>query len=258
VTNTWPLARGTVPEREVFAFATAVLFTLFAGDAVPNMLTWYGAAVVWALEGAWGIAIVVRARPTIRRTPRSLWLFLAWCLVSVAWSHWRFATVASLVAQVLCALVAFAIASGLTWRRVLDAISLAFRGVLGLSLLFEAVVAVVVRHPIAPIWTHYGDRDIPDAFYFSRAELFTGGRIQGLPGNANLLAMVALLTAIAVGVQLAEGRIRRNSAIGWLVVAAVVFLLTRSSTVVVACVTTTPSSSSAWARIQAVAERFHP
>jgi exopolysaccharide production protein ExoQ len=234
VTNTWPLARGTVPEREVFAFATAVLFTLFAGDAVPNMLTWYGAAVVWALEGAWGVAIVVRARPTIRRTPRSLWLFLAWCLVSVAWSHWRFATVASLVAQVLCALVAFAIASGLTWRRVLDAISLAFRWVLGLSLLFEAVVAVVVRHPIAPIWTHYGDRKIPDAFYFSRAELFTGGRIQGLPGNANLLAMVALLAAIAVALQLAEGRIRRNQAIGWLVVAAVVFVLTRSSTVVVA------------------------
>ena len=156
--------------------------------------------------------------------------------MTTLWSHWWAATLASMVAQVLCALVAFVIASTLTWRRILDALSVAMRWVLLLSLLFEAVVAVVVRHPIAPIWTHYGDRHIPDAFYFSRAELFTGGRIQGLPGNANLLAMVALLAAIAVALQLAEGRIRRARAIGWLVVAAVVFVLARSSTIVVAAV----------------------
>jgi hypothetical protein len=236
VTNTWPLARGTVREREAFAFAATVLLTLFAGDAVPNTTTWYGAAAIWALEGAWGVTVLVRAKPSFARTPRALWVFLAWCLVSVVWSHWRAATLASLTAQVLCALVAFAIASTLTWRRVLDAMSFAFRWVLGLSLLFEAVVAVVVRHPIAPIWTHYGDRHVPDAFYFSRAELFTGGRIQGLPGNANLLAMVALLAAVVVAVQLAEGRMRRTRAVGWLVFAAAVLLLTRSSTVVVAAV----------------------
>ncbi|WP_144763685.1 O-antigen ligase [Curtobacterium sp. 9128] len=234
MTNTWPLARGTVSEREAFALATTVLFVLFAGDAVPNMFTWYGAAAVWALTGAWGIAVLVRARPPIARTPRALWLLLAWFLVSTAWSHWRAATLASIAAQLICVLVAFAIASTLTWRRILDAVSVALRWVLLGSVLFEAVVAVVVRHPIAPIWTHYGDRHVPDAFYFSRAVLFTGGRIQGLPGNANLLAMVALLAAIAVAVQLAEGRMRRNRAIGWLVVAAAVFVLTRSSTVVAA------------------------
>lgn len=234
MTNTWPLARGAVSEREAFAFGAAVLFIVFAGDAVPNTLTWYGAAAVWALAGAWGVALAVRARPTVARTPRALWVFLGWCLVSVAWSHWWAATLASMVAQVVCALVAFVIASTLTWRRILDAVSVAMRWVLLLSLLFEAFVAVVVRHPIAPIWTHYGDRAVPDAFYFSRAELFTGGRIQGLPGNANLLAMVALLAAVAVAIQLAEGRMRRTRAVGWLVVATVVFLLTRSSTVVVA------------------------
>ncbi|MFJ3385809.1 MULTISPECIES: O-antigen ligase family protein [unclassified Curtobacterium] len=234
MTNTWPLARGAVPEREAFAFGATVLLVVFAGDAVPNTLTWFGAAALWAMAAVWGITIVVRAKPTIARTPRALWIFLGWCLVSVFWSHWWAATLASMAAQLLCALVAFVIASTLTWRRILDAVSLAMRWVLLLSLLFEAVVAVFVRHPIAPIWTDYGDRDIPDAFYFSRAELFTGGRIQGLPGNANLLAMVALLAAIAVAIQLAEGRMRRNRSIGWLVVAAAVFLLTRSSTVIVA------------------------
>ena len=234
MTNTWPLARGTVPEREAFALGATVLFVLFAGDAVPNTLTWYGAAAVWALLAVWGVAVLVRARPPLARTPRALWFFLAWCLVSVVWSHWRPATIASITVQVVCAAVAFTIASTLTWRRILDALSLAMRSVLMLSLVFEAVIAVVVRHPIAPIWTDYGDRDIPDAFYFSRAELLTGGRIQGLPGNANLLAMVALLAAIAVAVQFAEARLRRNQANGWLAVAAVVLLLTRSSTVLAA------------------------
>ncbi|MBT1678007.1 O-antigen ligase family protein [Curtobacterium aurantiacum] len=236
MTNTWPLARGTVPEREAFAFGATTLFVLFAGDALPNTLTWVGAGVLWALVAAWGITILVRAKPPLVRTPWALWAFLGWCLVTLIWSHWRFATISSLTVQVICAAVAFTIASTLTWRRITDALSLALRWVLMLSLVFEAVVAVFVRHPIAPIWTDYGDRDVPDAFYFSRAELFTGGRIQGLPGNANLLAMVALLVAIVVAVQFAEGRIRRNQAVGWLLVAGLGLVLTRSSTVLAAAV----------------------
>ncbi|MFZ7089062.1 O-antigen ligase family protein [Curtobacterium sp. RRHDQ10] len=236
MTNTWPLARRRVPEREAFAFAATLLFIVFAGDGVSNLLSYYGWAVVCAAAGAWGVSILVRARPSFRRTPPGLWILLGWCLLSVAWSHWRIATISSLLAQVLCTLVAFVVASTLSWRRIVDALSLALRWVLSLSLVFEFVVAVVVRHPVYPVWTHYGDRKVPDAFAFSRAELFTGGRIQGLPGNANLLAMVALLAAIAVGIQLAEDRMKRVRATGWLVVAAAVFLLTRSSTVIVAAV----------------------
>lgn len=234
VTNTWPASRGTVPEREAFAYGATVLFVLFAGDAVPNAVTWWGAGTLWGGLAVWGVTVLVRARPSIARTPRSLWLFLAWCLVSVLWSHWRPATLASLTAQVACAAVAFAIASTLSWRRIADAASLAFRWVVLLSLVFEAFVAVVVRHPVAPIWTDYGTRDVPDAFYASRAALFTGGQVQGLPGNGNLLAMVALLATIAVAVQLAEHRMRPHRAIAWFVVFAVTLVCTRSSTVLLA------------------------
>ncbi|MDM7892750.1 O-antigen ligase family protein [Curtobacterium caseinilyticum] len=234
MTNTWPLSRGTVPEREAFALGATVLFVLFAGDAVPNVLTWWGAGVLWGLLAVWGVTVLVRARPSSARTPRSLWLFLAWCLVSVVWSHWRPATLASLTVQVVCAAVAFAIASTLSWRRITDAASLAFRWVVLLSLVFEAFVAVVVRHPVAPVWTDYGSRDVPDAFYASRAALFTGGQVQGLPGNGNLLAMVALLAAIAVGVQFAEARMRPHRAIAWFVVLGVALVVARSSTVLVA------------------------
>lgn len=238
MTNTWPVARGRVPEGEAFWFAATVLFIVFAGDGIPNLLGWTGWAIVCTLAGAWGITILVRARPPLRRTPRALWIFLGWCLVSLAWSHWRPATAASIAAQILCSLMAFVIASTLSWRRILDALSVALRWVVLLSLLLELVVAVIVRHPVAPVWTDYGHRKIPAAFYYSRADLFTGGQIQGLPGNSNLLAMVALLAAIVVALQFAEGRLRRNRSLGWLVLSALTFALTRSATVLVAAVVT--------------------
>jgi O-antigen ligase len=236
VSNTWPIARRRVSEREAYWFAATVLFIVFAGDGVSNLLSYVGWGVLCGLAGAWGVTITVRARPSLRRTPLSLWIFLAWCLVSLAWSHWRVPTIASLAVQVLCVLMAFVIASTLTWRRILDATSLALRWVLAGSLILELVVAVVIRHPVAPVWTDYGNAKIPEAFYFCRAELFTGGQIQGLPGNSNLLAMVALLSAVALGVQLAERRLHRPRAIAWLVIAVLVFALTRSSTVLAAAV----------------------
>jgi exopolysaccharide production protein ExoQ len=238
VTNTWPVARGSVSEREAFAFAGIVLFIVFTGDGVSNLLSYVGWGVACGLAGIWGVTILVRARPSLARTPRSLWILLGWCLVSVAWSHWRVATIASLAVQVLCVLMAFVMASTLTWRRILDAVSVALRWVVLLSLVLELVVAVVIRHPVYPVWTDYGDSKVPAAFAFCRAELFTGGQIQGLPGNSNLLAMVALLTAIAVAVQWAQGRMRRNRAIAWLVLAVLTLGLTRSSTVLAATVVT--------------------
>ncbi len=45
---------------------------MFAGDAVPNTTTWYGAATIWAIEAAWGISVVVRARPPLTGRPRAL------------------------------------------------------------------------------------------------------------------------------------------------------------------------------------------
>jgi exopolysaccharide production protein ExoQ len=236
VTNTWPIARGRVSEREAFAFASTILFVVFAGDGVSNLLSYVGWGVVCGLGGIWGVSILVRARPTLARTPRSLWILLGWCLVSTIWSHWRLATVSSLAVQILCVLMAFVVASTLSWRRIVDAVSLGLRWVVLLSLVLELVVAVVFRHPVYPVWTDYGGRKVPAAFAFSRAELFAGGQIQGLPGNSNLLAMVALLAVIVVAVQLAEGRMRRNRAIGWLVLGVLTLALTRSSTVLAAAV----------------------
>ncbi len=88
-----------------------------------------------------------------------------------------------------------------------------------------------------PLWIDYSHLEkIPAAFYWSRNLLFEGGRIQGIQGNANLLAMVALLGLILFVVRLIA---RKGSPIWntvWVVVAVGTLALTRSSTVIIATV----------------------
>jgi O-antigen ligase len=78
------------------------------------------------------------------------------------------------------------------------------------------------------------EEPFPKAFYWSRALLFDGGRIQGIVGNANLLAFAAVLGVIVFGIQLAERRVGVVAGWGWLGAAVVTLALTRSSTVLVA------------------------
>ena len=50
---------------------------------------------------------------------------------------------------------------------------------------------------------------LPMAFYWSRGLLFSGGPIEGIVANRNLLGMVALLGLIVFGAMLAAGSVRR-------------------------------------------------
>jgi len=98
-------------------------------------------------------------------------------------------------------------------------------------------VSAFVREKVLPFWVDYSHLEkIPAAFYWSRNLLFEGGRIQGIVGNANLLAMIALLGLILFVIRLIA---RKGSPIwntAWVVVAVGTLALTRSSTVIVAAV----------------------
>ena len=222
-------------------FAVLLLFTLFAGDFWRNLISWPGYFVLAALLAAGSIVFLVRQRPAFRwrKTPKTLVLFLALAVVSLAWSAYPGATALGLVAQFATTAAAVFLALCLTWRALLTALANAFRWILGLSLLFELVVAVFVRHPVLPLTSIQPvPSHIPAAFYWSRDLLFRGGQIQGIVGNSNLLAMIALLSLVVFGIQLADRTIRRGTAITWLVISVLTFALTRSSTVFVAAVFT--------------------
>jgi exopolysaccharide production protein ExoQ len=227
-------------ERRV-ALAAVTLFTLLAGDFWRYLLSWYGwGAIIALLAVAW-ITLAVRARLTLRGVPIALMAFVGLAIASVLWSQYRAETALAAGLTTLTVLGGVTLARTLTLAQVLRALGVALRWIIGLSLLFELVVAAVIRRPVLPLWVDYSDVEgrIPGPFYWSRAKLFDvldGGRIQGIVGNANLLGFAALLALIVFAIQLADRRVGRAAGVGWLGAAAAAFLFSGSSTMIIAAI----------------------
>jgi O-antigen ligase len=244
--------------------STVSFFTLFAGDFWRNLIGW---PAYLAIAGALAIANVVwifLARPALplRKWPKMLLLFVALAIASIAWARYQGAsgpgghTDVTLGALALVAAGVAGLAPALiaTQRQLIKVIGAALRWVLGLSLVFELVVALFVRHPILPLVRVAGvdyTGTLPKAFYWSRNDLLHGGPIQGIVGNADLLAMCALIGLIVFGLQRADRISRPFWGWFWIVLAAVELALTRSATVLVATAATAVVLGFAlWARVR--------
>lgn len=231
--------------------ATLSFFTMFAGDFWRDLIGW---PAYLALAGVLAIANVVwlvlaRPRLPLRKWPKMLLLFVLLAIASISWAHYRGAggpgghadVALGALALVAAGIAGLAPALALTQRQLVKVLGSALRWVLGLSLVFELVVALVVRHPILPLMRVAGvdySGKVPAAFYWSRDDLLHGGPIQGIVGNADLLAMCALIGLIVFALQRADGISRSFWGWFWIVVAAGELALTRSATVLVATLAT--------------------
>ena len=217
------------------ALAVFSLFTLLAGDFWRNLLGWP------AFLSICGVAIVIYAMLLVRGWPRirhrglpiTLVVFLAWAGLSLIWSFYRGATALGLVALYGTTIVAFGMAYLLPWSTFVRALGTALRWVLGLSLAFELWVALIIRHPVLPIWLHVKGK-IPGEFYWCEGLLLHGGPIQGIMGNRNLLGFVALLGIVVFSVQLADNLIWKFWGYFWLGISLLCIALTQSATVIFA------------------------
>lgn len=219
-------------ERRV-ALAALTFFTLLAGDAWRNTISWYGwGLVALAIIVLWAL-VAIRLRVDLRRIPIALGTLLAVMVASIVWSFYPGATAVALLTTLATVAVGAIMAHTVSLEQLLRALGVALRWILGLSLAFELVVAAIIQRPVLPLWVSW-EEPFPKAFYWSRALLFEGGRIQGIPGNANLLAFAALIAVIVFGIQLAERRVGAAAGWGWLGAALLTLALTRSSTVLVA------------------------
>ncbi|OUE08320.1 O-Antigen ligase [Clavibacter michiganensis] len=229
----------TASRRALRGFATAVLITTFAGDMWRNGLSWWGFGAIALAILITSCTLIVRSRPLprLRVLPVPLVAFTVLAVLSIAWSGYRPESAIGVVIQLSTSIAAVTLVLLLSWAEIVQALGRALRIILGLSLAFELLVAVVVRQPVMPFFTDYGP-DAPAAFAWTRGELLSGGRIQGVVGNANLLAMVALLALVVVALQLAARTLPRRRAVTWIVVALATLALTGSSTVLVALVMT--------------------
>ncbi|WP_440708550.1 O-antigen ligase family protein [Herbiconiux sp. YIM B11900] len=222
------------------ALSVFILFTVFAGEFWRDLIGWWG---YLALVGALTVVIAVlmtRQRLwralDLRRLPRTFLLLGILMVLSLAWSYYPGASVIGILAQAATTLGALYLCVALSWPRLVSALASALNWILGLSLGFELFVAVFVRAPIFPFWTDYGDAAVPKAFYWTQGTLFSGGPIQGIVGNRNILAFVAVLALIVLGVQLVQKLRRARPTIAWIAVAVLVLALTRSATAIAAAV----------------------
>ena len=89
------------------------------------------------------------------------------------------------------------LACGLSLREMTDALSRALEAILVLSILLELYVGLVLRHPLVPVYMRNWDV-VPVSYYWINGEILRGGPIQGIVGNRNPLAFIALLTLLCV------------------------------------------------------------
>lgn len=232
-------ARPGPPVREktghllLRAWCIFVLASMLAGVGWVNVLGDAGAGVLMISAGVVSVIAWVVIRPPFqwRRLPWFAVAYVAWAALSLTWSAWLGTSVLTWLLLALTSLQGLFVAAMLTWREIVRAVASALKWVLGLSLLFELAVSVFVQGPLLPGFVLPDPNvDYDPIVYWSRDNLFDGGRLQGLMGNANLLGPVALLGIIVFAIRFAARAPRRVLLIGWIALAAFLYVRAASAT----------------------------
>lgn len=253
--DTLGIMRALVSPSVRSTYLVVAFVTILAGDVWRYSTGWVGFGIVVALLAAYAVMLLVHHRDRWSPTalPIGLSVFLALVTLSLLWSQYRDATALGILATWLPVVAGVAIAVSYDWPAIVRGLGTALRLLIGSSLVFEAVVAFVVRAPVLPLVPQPGiDYDtydrIPLMLFWSRAELLEvadDGRIQGVVGNSSLLAFLALLGLIVFAVELLQSRRvgrtvfdrgRDTRLILWIVAAVATLLFTRSATITISVV----------------------
>ena len=232
------------------AFLVLTVATLMAGDAWRYVIGWTGFSILAGLLAVISILMLVALRDEwkISLLPYPLIAFLLLTVLSLVWSFYPGATALGIAATWCTVIGGIAVAVTFSWAEILRGFSLALRIVLGLSIVFEFVVAAFIRRPVLPPVPQPGidyanlPDPVPLMLYWSRNELFQvfdDGKIQGIVGNSTLLSFVALVGIIVFSIQLAGGLVRKSWGLSWLAVAVVNLAFSRSATNILGLVAVT-------------------
>lgn len=217
--------------------AYAGLYLISASDSIRYSMGWVAWGVLAVGLSVLALLLFLKSNPrqTLSRVPKLVWALFAWMLLSLLWSFYPIATAIGLLSVLLATVFAFYLINAFSWRELLKLIANTMRFIIVISLVFELYASFVVRGPISPIYKDFQNPNTSSAaYYWSRGQLFLGDRIQGIVGNANLLAYVAMLGIILFSIQYAIHQTKRAISVSSILLATVTLLLTRSAGVAMA------------------------
>lgn len=237
------------PTRLVVLAVVTVVFAA-GGDALRYLIGYPAWAAVAVAGFVWAVVelALLRLRVGAVRVEVAAYLLLA--LVSAIWALSPLATLGVGVPVLIVTTTGGLLLACLPFATMLTVLHTTLQGLLAVSLVFETAVEILVGgrlYPLVPAPGADYSGDPPAAYAWSRGLLFDGGRIQGVVGNANLLAMVALLALILAVALVADGTHRR----WWpllLGLPLVTLVLTRSGTVIVAALAVAVVAALLWVR----------
>ena len=212
--------------------AYAGIFIISAGDTVRYSIGFFAWGVLCVALALVALFFFMRSNPraTLARMPFTLIGLLGYMLLSTAWSFYRPYTLLGYAGTLIATIFALFLVSNYSWRELLAKFAHVFWFILAASFAFELYAAVIVHGPIAPIFKNYTGPVPPSgAYYWTQGWLLKGARIQGIVGNANLLAYVAMLGFIMFAIRYTVRSGTRFVNLTGLLMATAAFALTRSA-----------------------------
>lgn len=226
--------RTSAGYRTRFATAYAALAILMGGDAVRYAIGWTG----WAIAlGLLLVATLIQLfqsdwKATFRRIPWPLTALLGLMFVGSIWSNYSLVSFGASAVQLATTSFALFLVSAFDWREILRLFAGTLRGILFASVLFELYAALIVRGPIEPFFPNYsGDKPPAVAFFWTQGNLFTNDRIQGIVGNSNMLAYMAMIGVIVFSIEVAANTTTRLVSALSLSAAIPMLILSRSASI---------------------------
>lgn len=165
-----------------------VLFTAFAGQGIRNLVDWGGyTAIILTL-----FTILLFQKPTTElKIPKTGYILLGTLTLSTLISSYLLWSLLGLTITVITVIAAWKILTVYSWEQITHSLWVALTSILLVSYIFELVLALLDT-PILPL-PLINIENPPGLYYWSTANLFNGGPIQGIVGNRNLLGFIALL-----------------------------------------------------------------
>lgn len=237
-------APPTAPPRErtshilLRGWCIALLVITLSGTALPLAVGIEAAAAIGIVSFLVSVILWAAVRPRVqwRRLPWYALAYLVWAVASLLWTHWQGATLATASLLIVTTVGALFVGAVLTWREIVRTLASALKWMLSLSILFELWVSLVWGGPILPHFVRPTEQVEDPIVLWSRDNLFDGGRIQGVFGNANALAYVALLAIIVFAIRIASRAPRRPALVLWTLLALYLFVRAGSATATVSAV----------------------